>query len=206
MDIHARSEQNIRAFSYHLRALNGIELTNQLLIPCARKQRAYRQERRIGMKSYAGRAVRCSDGWHAFFAQGFEYSAVDRGIAGRAELAVHDIVAAAERLKLDILKLRRKARQGRPVVCDILELYSLVAREIGSFGQILLYLLAAQHGAQRYGFVSFSIFPFSSASATKRSKASLGAQSARLSRRCVTRSLGSVCTPISSQERTSVPT
>ena len=154
MDIHARGEQNIRAFSYHLRALNGIELTNQLLIPCARKQRAYRQERRIGMESYAGRTVRCGDGWHAFFAQGLEYSAVDRGIAGRAELTVHDIVAAAERLKLDILKLRRKARQGRPVVCDILELYSLVAREIGSFGQILLYLLAAQHGAQRYGFVA----------------------------------------------------
>ena len=141
------------------------------------------------MESDAGGSVRCADGRHAFFAQRFKYSAVNCGVAGSAELAVHNIVAAAESLKLNILELSREARKSRSVVGNIFEFYALVAREIGSFGQILLYLLAALSGTDSY---AFSIFPCSSVAATRRSNASFGAQSARLARRSVTRSTGSV--------------
>ena len=110
------------------------------------------------MESDAGGAVRCADGRHAFFAQRFKYSAVNCGVAGSAELAVHDIVAAAESLKLNIIELSREARKSRSVIGNIFEFYALVAREIGSFGQIFLYLLAARNGAQRDRFICFFYF------------------------------------------------
>lgn len=158
MDIHTRGEQDIGALACHLGTLESIQLADELLIPCAREQRADRQERGIAMESDAGGAVRCADGRHALFAQRFKYSAVNCGVAGSAELAVHDIVATAESLKLNILELSREARKGRSVIGDIFEFYALVAREIGSFGQILLYLLAARNGAQRNRFICFFCF------------------------------------------------
>ena len=158
VDIHTGGEQDIGALARHLGTLGSIQLADELLIPCAREQRADRQERGITMESDAGGAVRCADGRHAFFAQRFKYSAVNCGVAGSAELAVHDIIATAESLKLNILELSREARKSRSVIGDIFEFYALVAREIGSFGQIFLYLLTARNGAQRDRFICFFYF------------------------------------------------
>ncbi len=93
-----------------------------------------------------------------FLRRDLKYSAVNCGVAGSAELAVHDIIATAESLKLNILELSREARKSRSVIGDIFEFYALVAREIGSFGQIFLYLLTARNGAQRDRFICFFYF------------------------------------------------